>query len=96
MTKQRKSTGITRDLSKTINIGKDTETKLKQVGIDSYEKLLSAGTEQAFIKLQTLDPGACLSLLYGLDGAMTGTKWNELTPGRKLELQQFYKMTKKK
>jgi len=84
-----------RDLSDKVNIGKDTEGKLVQVGIDSFEKLVSAGSEQAFIRLQTLDPGACLSLLYGLEGAITGVKWHKLPTGRKQELQQFYKMAKK-
>jgi len=84
------------DLSEHINIGKDTEAKLKQVGIDSFEKLKSIGSEQAFIRLQTIDPGACLSLLYGLDGATTDTKWNQLTKERKLVLQEFFKMVKKK
>lgn len=45
------------DLSKIPNIGKDTETKLMQVGITSYAELKAAGTEQAFLRLQTLDPG---------------------------------------
>lgn len=84
------------DLSKCINIGKDTEAKLVQIGIDSFEKLAKTGTEQAFIQLQTIDPGACLSLLYGLDGAISGVKWNKLSPGRKQELQQFFNMLKKK
>jgi DNA transformation protein and related proteins len=83
------------NLSKVINIGKDTETKLKLVGIDSFEKLVSIGAEQAFIRLQTLDPGACLSLLYGLQGAVEGTKWNELSPEKKQELQEFFKIAKK-
>jgi len=83
------------DLSNHINIGKDTESKLIQVGIDSFEKLKSAGTEQAFIRLQTLDPGACLSLLYGLEGAIEGIKWNMLPPEKKMALQQFYKAVKK-
>ncbi|MBN1182054.1 MAG: TfoX/Sxy family protein [Bacteroidales bacterium] len=78
-----------------INIGKDTQAKLKQVGIDTFEQLKEVGSEGAFIKLQTLDPGACLSLLYGLDGAISGTKWNKLSAERKLELQEFYKMVKK-
>lgn len=84
------------NLSNTINIGKDTETKLIQVGIDSFEKLKAIGYEQAFIRLQTIDPGACLSLLYGLAGAIEGTKWNKLSPKKKQEIQQFYKMAKKK
>jgi DNA transformation protein and related proteins len=83
------------DLTNQINIGKDTETKLIQVGIDSYEKLVSIGSEGAFIRLQTIDPGACLSLLYGLEGAIEGVKWNKLSSDKKQALQQFYKMTKK-
>lgn len=84
------------DLSNQINIGKDTETKLIQVGIDSYEKLVSIGSKGAFIRLQAIDPGACLSLLYGLEGAIEGVKWNRLSSDKKQALQQFYKMTKKK
>ncbi len=83
------------DLSAHINIGKDTEAKLIQIGIDSFEKLRSVGTEQAFIRLQTVDPGACLSLLYGLDGAITDTRWNELSTERKQALLHFYKRVKK-
>jgi len=83
------------DLSKQINIGKDTEAKLIQVGIDSYEKLVTIGSEGAFIRLQTIDSGACLSLLYGLEGAIEGVKWNKLSADKKQALQQFYKMTKK-
>ena len=84
------------DLSKHINIGKDTETKLIQVGIDSYEKLVAVGSEGAFIRLQTIDPGACLSLLYGLEGAIEGVKWNKLSTDKKHKLQQFHKMSKRK
>lgn len=84
------------DLIQQINIGKDTEAKLMQVGIDSYQKLVSIGSEGAFIRLQTIDPGACLSLLYGLEGAIEGIKWNELPLDKKQALQQFYKMAKKK
>ncbi|NJO88563.1 MAG: TfoX/Sxy family protein [Chloroflexia bacterium] len=84
------------DLLNQINIGKDTESKLVQVGIDSYDKLASIGSEGAFIRLQTIDPGACLSLLYGLEGAIEGIKWNKLPSDKKQALQQFYKMTQKK
>ena len=83
-------------LSKRINIGKDTESKLIQVGIDSFEKLESVGSEQAFIRLQTIDPGACLCLLYGLEGAIEGIKSSQLSPSKKQELQEFYKMVKKR
>lgn len=87
---------MTSNLSKRINIGKDTEAKLIQVGINTFEKLESIGTEQAFIRLRTIDPGACLSLLYGLEGAIEDVKWNKLSDEKKQELQQFYKMIKNK
>jgi DNA transformation protein len=67
------------DLSKQINMGKDTESKLIQVGIETFDQLVSVGTEQAFIRLQTIDPGACINFLYGLDGAIQGIKWNKLS-----------------
>jgi DNA transformation protein len=83
------------DLLNQVNIGKDTATKLKLVGIDSVEELKQVGTEQAFIRLQTLDPGACLCLLYGLDGAVNDIKSNLIPTARKQELKEFYKMVKK-
>jgi DNA transformation protein and related proteins len=84
------------DLSNRINIGKDTESKLVQVGIDSFEKLKATGSEGAFLRLQAIDPGACLNLLYGLEGAILDIKWNELPSEKKRELLQFFNMSKKK
>jgi DNA transformation protein and related proteins len=84
------------DLINRINIGKDTESKLIQVGIDSFAKLQTMGSEQAFLRLQTIDPGACLDLLYGLEGAIQGLKWNKLPQDKKQALQQFHKMAQKK
>jgi DNA transformation protein len=82
------------DLSKLPNIGKDTEAKLIQVGINSAEELLVTGTEQAFLRLQTLDPGACIKLLYGLEGAIEGIQANKLSASKKQELQEFHRMIK--
>lgn len=82
------------DLLYHINIGADTESKLVRVGIDSIKKLVAMGSEKAFLKIRTIDSGACLSLLYGLEGAILGIKWNELPPDRKQELKQFYNQTK--
>lgn len=87
---------MTSNLKHQLNIGKDTEAKLILVGIDSFEKLVNIGSEQAFIKLQTLDPGACINLLYALEGAILGVKANELPLERKQSLLQFFKLTKKK
>ena len=84
------------DLLKQINIGKDTGTKLIQVGIGSFKELESIGSKKAFLRLQTIDEGACLSLLYGLEGAIEGIKWNKLSPEVKQELKMFYQWAKKK
>jgi DNA transformation protein and related proteins len=83
------------DLSGYINIGKDTEKKLIEAGIDTFEKLKNAGCENAFLRLQTIDPGACLCLLYGLEGAIEGKKWCDISPEKKEVLKAFFKMAKK-
>lgn len=81
------------DLLQIPNIGKDTASKLMQVGIATHEELKSVGTEQAFLRLQTLDPGACIHLLYGLDGAVQGISSKQLSPDRKRELREFHRMS---
>ena len=79
-------------LSGRINIGQDTETKLIEAGIDSFAKLEKLGSRQAFLRLQTIDPGACLNLLYALEGAIEGMRWHDLSREKKQELMQFHKM----
>lgn len=86
---------MTSDLSTHVNIGKDTEAKLLEAGIHSFEELKAIGSEGAFLRLQAFDPGACLNLLYALDGAVSGVKKKDLPPERKQALQQFYKSAKK-
>lgn len=83
------------DLSKQPNIGKDTESKLIQVGIGSFAELKAVGTEQAFLRIQTLDPGACIQLLYGLEAAIEGIPATRLSPEKKQELKEFHRMVRK-
>jgi DNA transformation protein and related proteins len=85
---------MTTDLLQQPNIGKDTATKLILVGINSYTELKEAGTEQAFLRLQTLDPGACIQLLFGLEGAIEGIPYTQLSPQKKQELREFHRMSK--
>ena len=82
------------DLSKLPNIGKDTASKLRQAGINSAEDFLVIGAEQAFLRLQVLDAGACIQLLYGLEGAAEGIKDKDLSPAKKRELLEFYRIAK--
>jgi len=87
---------MTSDLSGQPNIGKGTERKLIQVGIHSLAELQAAGAEQAFLRLQTIDPGACIQLLYGLEGAIEGIPATKLSAGKKQELLEFHRMVKMK
>lgn len=76
------------------NIGKVVAEKLKEVGIATPEELCKVGAEQAFIRLQTIDEGACLCMLQGLEGAVQGIRWHNLPKERKEELKQFFRMRK--
>lgn len=80
-------------LSSLPNIGKDTEQKLIYVGITSPDEFRSTGTEQAFLRLQSVDPGACIQLLYGLEGAIQGISSSKLSEARKKELKEFHRMS---
>ncbi|HLP04454.1 MAG TPA: TfoX/Sxy family protein [Paludibacter sp.] len=82
------------DLISLPNIGKDTEAKLVEAGIHSCAELIETGTEQTFLRLQSIDPGACIQLLYGIDGAVQGIPATKLSHERKQQLKEFLRMTK--
>ena len=71
------------------NIGPHAAEQLAQVGIETVEDLLSAGAEQAWLKMQAVDPGVCLHQLYALEGAVQDVPKKELDPARKRELKEF-------
>ncbi len=71
------------------NIGPHAAEQLAQVGIETVEDLLAAGAEQAWLKMQTVDPGVCLHQLYALEGAVQGVPKKELDPARKQQLKEF-------
>ncbi len=79
-------------LTELPNIGSVVAEKLYQVGITTPEELKAIGTEQAFIRLQTIDETACLSMLQALEGAVQGIRWHNLTKERKEELKDFFRM----
>jgi len=79
-----------KELTQLPNIGKVVAEKLIQVGINTPEELISTGTEQAFIRLQTIDETACLSMLQAIEGAVQGIRWHDLPKERKEELKEFF------
>ena len=76
------------------NLGKTLAEKLKLAGINKAEDLRHMGSEQAFIKLITIDKHACLNMLYALEGAIQNIRWHSLSQERKAELKDFYNMSK--
>ncbi|HBS88180.1 MAG: competence protein TfoX [Bacteroidetes bacterium GWF2_38_335] len=84
------------ELANLPNLGKTLSEKLNLVGIESAEDLIAAGSENAFIKLATVDQSACINMLYALEGAVQGIRWHDLDKLRKTELNEFFKIVKTK
>ena len=75
------------ELTSMMKSGREMARKLTSVGIGSAEELMAAGAEQAFLKLKKAYPGVCLVHLYALEGAISQTEYNSLSPDRKTELK---------
>ncbi len=82
-------------LTSMMNIGKEMERKLSSIGIDSSEKLIEAGSKQAFLKLKEVYPQVCLVHLYTLEGAIHNIEFNCLSEEKKKELKEFSDFLKK-
>lgn len=77
------------------NIGKTLAKKLNNIGILNEQDLKQLGSEKALIKIATIEnSGACINMIYALEGAIQGIRWHALDKERKLELKEFYKMSK--
>lgn len=92
--KKRRSKGMS-TLSKLPNIGKVVEKQLNQVGILTEEDLKSVGAKNAWLKIQEIDPSACIHRLLALEGAIRGVKKAELPDEVKADLKEFYTWHKK-
>ena len=79
-----------KDLRALPNIGKVLADKLILAEIDSPNKLFIEGSENAFIKLATIDDSPCFNMLCAIEGAIQGCRWHNLSASRKVELKDFY------
>lgn len=84
-----------KELTDLPNIGKTLADKLIKVDISTPEKLIEIGSENAFIRLQAIDDGACYNMLCALEGAIQGIRWHSLDKSRKIDLKAFFDMMKK-
>ncbi len=78
------------NLTELPNIGKTLADKLIQAGISSPNELKTIGSENAFIRIKTIDSTACINMLYALEGAVQGIRWHALDAARKSGLKDFY------
>ena len=84
------------ELSKLPNVGKVLEKRLLTLGIETTEQLREIGAEEAFRQIRFhCDPGACLHMLYGIQGAILGIPDKLLPADSKQQLKEFYRNLQK-
>lgn len=79
------------ELSSLPNVGKVLERNLHEIGITTKDELIKMGSKQVFVFIREIDPGACLHMLYGIQGAIEGIKDSKLSISTKEDLKSFYK-----
>ena len=82
--------GLDNTLTNLPNIGINLADKLKIVGIESPQSLISVGNENDFARIKVIDNSACINMLYALEGAIQGIRWHNLDNDRKNELKDFF------
>ena len=79
-------------LSDLPNVGKVLEDNLLKIGIETPEQLRNIGAEETFLRIRMqVDPGACIQMLYGIQGAIDGVPDKFLSAQVKERLRVFYK-----
>jgi len=78
------------DLASLPNVGTVLESNLLAVGIATPDDLRDVGSREAFVRIrETVDPGACLHMLYGLEGAVRGIADSGLPQDERDSLKAF-------
>jgi len=79
-------------LSSLPNVGKVLESYLLRAGIETPEQLKRLGAEETFFRIRTqVDHGACLHMLYGIQGAIDGVSDKFLPGCTKTKLKLFFR-----
>ena len=68
------------------NIGPVSKRMLAAAGITSIEALRRLGSIEAYRRVRAHDPRASLSLLWALEGALTGRPWEDVARNDRLSL----------
>lgn len=81
-------------LAQLPNIGPEVERQLLAVDIATPEALAALGAQEAWLRIQRIDPSACIHRLLALEGAVQGVRKTALPEARKAELKAFYRQHK--
>ena len=79
------------ELSALPNISKVIESKLNTAGIETIAQFYEAGSREVFLSIRKTDETACISMLYGLEGAIQGIRWHGLSQETKDSLKKFFR-----
>lgn len=78
-------------LSSLPNVGKVLEKNLNAIGVHTSEQLVQMGSKEAFLRIRLeVDGGACLHMLYGIQGAIENIRDTQLAENTKQDLKEFY------
>lgn len=78
------------------NIGPKLESQLQEAGIETISDLRSVGSREAWLRILSRDPSACMMRLSALEGALQGVRWQKLDEATKKDLREFYRQYKNK
>ena len=84
------------ELTNLPNIGPKLESQLQEVGIETIAELRTVGSREAWLRILSRDPSACMMRLSALEGALQGVRWQKLDESTKQDLREFYRQSKGK
>lgn len=70
-----------------LNLGPKSSDMLREIGVNDGADLERIGAVMAYRILKDRFPGVSLNMLYGLEAALTGRTWLDLTPEEKQRLR---------
>ncbi len=78
-------------LSDLPNVGKVLLRRLAEIGVDTPAQLREIGAREAFLRIRAHDPGACLHMLCGIEGAIRGIRDKDLPQETRDHLKEFFR-----
>ena len=84
------------ELTTLPNIAAKLESQLSDVDITTIDELKRVGSQEAWLRILSRDPSACIMRLSALEGAIQGVRWHYLDDKTKASLKEFYNAHKGK